>query len=237
MIHAEQQTLDLAAEGKVTTTVIGLRYSGPRSTQPPTRPRDAGGWPGRSTFQGGEPTARNESGAIIERDPGPLQIGIVPDTIDDEETVSGGDLSGLESLSDFEVVYDSAEMAQAILDSNFLPPVVFGGPQSPPDYAVREPVFEYLNIPDRLGTAPAAEGPLREALAETAGIDLSETEPPDTSRQQELASDHSRNELLSAAGAFDWSDDVDLRTASKSELAERLAAEPPGEVRAVLRED
>lgn len=235
MIHAETQTIDLEQDDRVETIVVGLRYTGPRSSVSAERPRQQGGWPGRAAFQGGPVAETDADGGVVARDPGPIQIGVVPDTID-EATVEGGTLPGLENLTDFEVLYDPADLAAAILETNYLPPVVFGGPQTSPDYAVRERVFEALDIPDRLGTAPAAEQPLREALAETAGIDLDEEQPPDKSREEALKADYTRNELLSAAGAFEF-EDLDKRTASKTELAERLAREPPGEVRDALGED
>jgi hypothetical protein len=231
MIHAERQTLDLEEEDRVETIVAGLRYTGPEPTASPQRPRDQGGWPGRSAFQGGSPTEVNDEGRVVEREPGPIQIGVIPDTVD-EETVEGGTLPGLENLPDFEVIYDRSTLAEAILGANYLPPTVFGGPETAPDYTVRSYVFEALDIPDRLGTAPGAEDALREALAETAEMDLEEEEPPDQSRAEEYKADHTRSDLYNAATALghnvDWSD------ARKSDLAEWLAQQPAGDVRDAL---
>lgn len=231
MIHVETQTIDLEQDDRVETVVAGLRYTGHRSTAPAQRPRDQGGWPGRSVFQGGEPVEVNDNGSVVEREPGPIQIGVIPDWIDGD-TVEGGTLPGLENLSNFEVVYDPADLAAAILETNYLPPVVFGGPETPPDYAARERVFDALDIPDRLGTAPAAEQDLREALAETAGIDLDEAEPPDKSREEEYKHEHTRSDLYNAAKALGH--DVEWSEVTKTGLAETLAQEPPGEVREAL---
>jgi len=143
MIHYETQTLDLADEDRVQTAVVGLRYTGVNSTASPQRPRDYGGWPGRSSFQGGSIAETDDEGAIREREPGNLQIGIVPDTIDGE-TVDGGSLSGLENLSDFEVIYDPEAIATAILEDNYLPPDAFGGERTSPNYDVRERLFDHL---------------------------------------------------------------------------------------------
>jgi len=198
---------------------------------PPQRPRDQGGWPGRATFQGGAVAERNDEGTITARDPGPIQIGVIPDWIDGD-TVEGGTLPGLEALHDFEVIYDPATLAQRLLETNYLPPVVFGGPQTPPDYAARERVFAALDIPERLGTAPAAEAALREALAETAGVDLDEEEPPDASREQQYVDEHTRSDLYHAAQALGH--DVQWSDARKTDLAERLAQEAPGDVRDAL---
>lgn len=234
MIHAEDQTIDLEQEDRVETIVAGLRYTGTDSSVSADRPRNQGGWPGRAAFQGGAVTERADDGTIRERAPGPIQIGVIPDTID-EDYVDGGTLPGLENLPDFDVVYDPAKLAEAILTTNYLPPTVFGGPETAPDYAARERVFEALDIPDGLGTAPAAEDQLREALAETADIDLEEEEPPDASRKEEYKREYSRSTLYNAAEALGH--EVDWRSAKKSELADLLAQEPPADVRDALAED
>lgn len=231
MIHVEDQTIDLEQDDRVETVVAGLRYTGRKSTVAPQRPRDQGGWPGRSTFQGGDIAETNDEGTVIEREPGPIQIGVIPDWIDGD-TVEGGTLPGLEALADFEVVYDPAVLAQRLLEANYLPPLVFGGPQTPPDYAARERVFEALDIPDSIGTAPGTEGRIREALAKTAGVDLDEEEPPDASREQEYIDEYSRSDLYHAAQALGH--DVEWSDARKTDLAERLAQEPPGDVRDAL---
>jgi len=231
MIHNEQQTVDLEDEEYVDTIVVGLRYTGTKSVVPPRRPRDQGGWPGRATFQGGPVAERDEDGTVVEREPGPMQLGIVPDRVDGDH-VDGGSLPGLENLPDFEVIYDPAELAQVLLEENYLPPDAFGGPESNPDYEIRQRVFDWLDVPDRLGTAPAAGPELREALAETAGIDVDEEEPPDASRKREYKAGHTRSDLYHAANTLGH--EVEWATAKKTELAELLAEEPAAEVREAL---
>jgi hypothetical protein len=231
MIHAEQQTLDLEQDDRVETIVVGLRYTGNRSTVAPRRPRDAGGWPGRGTFQAGPVTEVNDEGRIVEREDGPIQIGVIPDWIDGD-TVEGGTLPGLEQLSDFEVIYDPAELCAAILEENYLPPSVFGGPQTAPDYAVREAVFDALDLPDKLGTAPGGEKAIREALAERAGMDVELEEPPDVSRETEYTNEYTRSDLYNACDALGV--DVEWSDARKTEMAKDLATYPPGDVRDAL---
>jgi len=234
MLHAEQQTLDLEGEDRTETIVVGLRYTGTDAVESPQRPRQSGGWPGRAAFQGGTVSKTDDDGRVRERDPGPIQIGIVPDTIDNE-SVEGGTLPGLENLPDFEVIYDPAELAAAILEANYLPPSAFGGNETPPDYAIRERVFEALDIDDALGTAPAAEQQIREALAETAGVDLEEEEPADVSRETEYKEQYSRSDLYAACQALEL--DVEWRSAGKTEMAEMLAQESPGDVREAFDAD
>jgi len=231
MIHAEQQTLDLEQDDRVETIVVGLRYTGTRSTQPPRRPRDAGGWPGRATFQSGDVTEVNDDGRIVNREPGPIQIGVIPDWIDGD-TVEGGTLPGLEQLADFEVIYDPEVLCKAILEENYLPPTVFGGPETPPDYTVREAVFDALGLPDKLGTAPGGEKAIREALAERAGMDVDLEEPPDVSRETEYANEYTRSDLYNACDALGV--DVEWSNARKTEMATELATYSPGDVRDAL---
>jgi hypothetical protein len=240
-LHSEGQTLDLEDEDRVDTVIIGLRYTGSDSAAPARKPRRQGGWPGRAPFQAGPVVERDDDGTVVARDPGPIQVGVNPDWIDDD-TVAGGTLAGLEALADFEVIYDPAAIAEAMLRENYLPPAVFGGDGTPPDYDIRERVFDFLDIPQRLGTAesPEAEKAIREALAETAGIDTDDTEDPiDRERVQELKQGHSRNDLVSAASEFDWSGEAfdSLATAKKHALAERLADEDAADVREALADD
>jgi hypothetical protein len=236
LVHCEQQTIDLEQDEKVDTLVAGLRYTGSNSTATPNRPRRQGGWPGRASFQGGPVTERADDGTVLEREPGPIQIGVIPDRID-TDYVEGGTLPGLENLSDFEVVYDPAELAQAILDSNYLPSNVFGGVRTAPDYDVRERVFDALDLPDSLGAAgsPDAERRVREALAETAGVDLADEEPPDASREIEYRNEYTRSDLYNAAQDLGY--DVDWSDATKTGLAELLAQENPGDVRDALPDE
>jgi len=236
MIHSESQTVELEQDEKVDTIVAGLRYTGTDSVHPPSRPRRQGGWPGRASFQSGPITEQADDGTVLDRDPGPIQIGVIPDRLD-EEYVEGGTLTGLESLSDFEVVYDPAELAAAMLDSNYLPTVIFGGPQTAPEYEVRQRVFDALGLDDSLGTAasPDAERRIREALADVAGIDVDETEPPDQSRETEYKNDYTRSDLYGAVQELGH--DVEWASATKTEMAETLAQESPADVRDALPED
>lgn len=224
MIHAEDLTIELESEEKVDTVVAGLRYTGDASTQPPRRPRDAGGWPGRASFQG----------ADGDGEAGPLQIGVIPDRID-RDYVEGGTLPGLENLPDFEVVYDPAELAEAILKENYLPPSVFGGPETAPDYPVRERVFDALDLEQSIGTAETteAEQRIREALAGVAGKDLTDEEAPlDKSRANQYADEYTRSELYNACDALGL--DVKWKDAKKVGMSEMLAEESPGDVRDAL---
>lgn len=236
-LHAEDQTLNLESDERVSTELIGLRYTGRKSVMPPAKPRNQGGWPGRTVFQGGPAKERDEEGRVVEREPGPIQIGINPDWMDDE-TVSGGALRGLENLADFEVVYDTETLAEAMLGENYLPVEVFGSPPSvgddnerPPDYGIRNRVFERFGLED-VGHGPGSHQQYREQLAEIAGVDWKRDDADrDPDRERELTENHSRRGLLAAALHLGY--DVD-DTTPKSELADRLADEEPAKTRAVF---
>lgn len=234
MIHTHPQFHDLEDEARINTTFIGLRYTGDRSTMPPDRPQQRGAWPGDAVFQGTPGDDDGDDGGGGDGDPtdAPLQLGIVPDTLDGEG-VEGGTVAGLEALSDFEVVYEPSELAATILQLNALPVPVFGGDQKTPEYAVRQCVYDRLGLDDRGRQAPEAEDGLREALAGVADI-----EDPDTddtierqSREDELVEEYPRSTLLSAASELDVDVEGGLTSATKRELAAAMVEHSKAEVR------
>jgi len=237
MIHTHPQFHDLEDEARINTTFVGLRYTGDRSTMPPDRPQQRGAWPGDAVFQGAPGDGDGDSDGDDDADvaAAPLQLGIVPDTLDGEG-VEGGTVAGLEALSDFDVVYDPTELAATILQLNALPVPVFGGDQKTPEYTVRQRVYDRLGLDDRGRQAPEAEDGLREALAEVADI-----EDPDTddtierqSREDELVDEHPRSTLLSAASDLDIDVKDGLTSATKRELAAAMVEHSKAEVREAL---
>ncbi|MEF8825435.1 MAG: hypothetical protein V5A34_05610 [Halapricum sp.] len=239
MVHHEDYTHELEQEGRVETALIGLRYTGSKSSVAPNTPRQNGGWPGTQTFQGGPPTKRNESGKVVARDPGPIQIGLNPDWLDD--SVQGGSLVGLEALPDFEVIYDEAAIAKAMLEMNYLPPAVFGSPPDQtggervtPNYEVRQAVFDHLELDD-IGSGPGSHETYREQLAKIPDVDLGDDEATvESSRIQDLQADHTRAELKHAVDALREGPDEITLQGGKAEFAEYLAQQDPQDVRAAL---
>jgi hypothetical protein len=243
MVHHEDYTHELEQDGRVETALIGLRYVGTKSSVSPRQPRQRGGWPGNRTFQGGPIAETDDDGRVTEREPGPVQIGLNPDWIDD--TVDGGTLAGLEALSDFEVIYDEEAIAQAMLDQNYLPPTVFGSPPEQtggqritPDFDVREAVFEHLGL-DEKGSGPGSQDVYREQLAEIADIDLTgdEESPVDGPRVQGYIDDYTRAELKDAVDELrDGPDDIALNN-GKQDFAEWLGQQDAADVRAALDDE
>jgi hypothetical protein len=236
MIHTHSQFHDLEDEARINTTFIGLRYTGGRSTMPPDRPQQRGGWPGDAVFQGAPGDGNSDDDGSDAPTAAPMQLGIVPDTLD-EESVDGGTVAGLEALSDFAVVYDPTALATTILQLNALPVPVFGGDRKTPDYAVRSRVYDRLGLDDRGRQAPEAEAELREALAEVAGIEDPNTD--DTierqSREDDLVDAHPRSTLLSAASELDVDVEGGLTSATKRELAAAMVEHSKAEVREAVK--
>jgi len=244
MFHHEDYTNELEQEGRVETALIGLRYVGQKSSIAPNKARDQGGWPGNQTFQGGDVVERNEDGRVVEREPGPVQIGLNPDWLDD--SVEGGSLAGLEALPDFEVIYDEATLAQAMLDSNYLPPAIFGSPgdqtggqRTAPDFEIRESVFNFFDGLEDRGSGPGSHQMYREQLAEIAGIDVDEEDdsPTDSQREQQYVQNNTRDELKDAVEELrEGPDDISLQN-GKSDFAAWLATQDAADVRAVLEDE
>lgn len=231
-IHTEDLTQELEQDGKVKTAVIGVRYTGPRTSASPDVLRRQAGWPGDTPLQGGpiDPVTG-------ERAPGPVQIGINPDWVDDD-TVSGGTVAGIEAHSDFDVVYDPADLAAALLERNFLPPNAFGSEGSSYEPPVRRALFDKLGLEDA-GTCPAAAQDYRDQLAEIAGLDDVDDgeQPEDKQRTQRYLDEHTRAELKDAVKAVrEGSDEISLRGKNKSDFAEWLAQQDPAEVTEALKE-
>jgi hypothetical protein len=239
MVHYEQQTREFEKEDRVETAIVGLCYTGPRSSVPPRQPRRRGGWPGTRPFQGGPAVERDDDGTVIEREPGPIQIGVNPDWLD--ETVEGGTIVGLEALEDFEVIYDAERIAEALLARNYLPSTVFGQPpdqtggqRAQPVYEVRRQVFEFLGLDD-IGSGPGSHDEYRQQLATLAGVELEdESETVEATRVQKLQSEHTRAELKDAVDVLRSGPDEMALTGGKSEFAEWLAQQDQGDVRAAL---
>jgi len=232
-IHTEDLTEQLEEEGKVKTAIVGVRYTGPRSSKDPSKLRRQGGWPGDSPFQGGP--VDPDTG---EREPGPIQIGINPDWLDDD-TVSGGTVAGIEALGDFEVIYDAEALAAAILDRNFLPPKAFGGEGVSYEPPVRRALFDKLGLED-VGTCPAAADDYRAQLAEVAGLSEDEVEtgamPEDKQRTQQYLEDHTREELKDAVKTVrEDAEEFTLRGKKKHDFAEYLASQDAAAVNEALK--
>lgn len=220
-VHTLSQNQDLEERGKVKLELVGLRYTGNKSTMPVNKYQRQAGWPGSAPLQGGP------IGPDGEREPGPIQLALVPDWTDDN--VEDRTLLALENDPDVDVIYDRSEIAAALLERNYLPPEIFDRGY---DARLRERVFDALGLED----VGARNVPgYREQLAEIAGLDTADMDDAeairDASRVGEYKREYPRGTLLEAATALGGDFDA---SANKTTLAEWLADQDAATVEAAL---
>lgn len=244
MIHSSEKLEEQEKDGKCNLEVVGVRYTGPRSSKPAQDLRRNSAWPGNSPFQGG-PIKKwvNADGeefstddvdhvrnvdTVLEREAGPMQIGLVPDWTD--EDVENRTLDYIESSESFEVVYDPEEIKKALAERGFLPKDVFGRKF---EDTKREKVFEKLDIEDRgVVTSREEEAKYREQLVD---VEDEESDVDDTGLEGDLKDGYPRSELSKAAGAFGY--EGNRNKASKSDFAEFLSNFERSEVLKTLEND
>jgi len=166
---------DAAAEGDIELVMAAITYVGERSIYNNENIRTQGGYPALDGFQSGQ-----------------TKIAKIP----------SGDLGWWERNTGFEISYNPADFAAALLEANFVPEQITGPGY---DTDVRADFCE------KLGIEPAAskEG-WREKLAGVAGVDLEDDEGPDKepARESYLASEVDRSALIKVVSSFEDSDEL-----------------------------
>ena len=219
-IHTFKQNQDLEDRGKVELVLVGLRYVGNKSTLPVGKFQRQGGWPGTSPLQGG---AIQDDGS---REPGPVQLALVPDWVD--EDVENRTIIALENDPDVDVIYDRSQIAKSLLEKNYLPPRVFDRGY---DTDLRARVFDELGLQD-VGRRNVPG--YREQLAEIAGEGaeaLVSDQTRDAGRVGEYKTEYRRETLFEAANALGAGFDESV---SRTELAEWLADQDTGDAERAL---
>ena len=168
--------------------LVAVTYTGSRSAYQNQAPRNQGYWPGNNAFQRGQ-----------------VYLADLPER----------GLGWWEGHQDFEIEYDPATIAAAMLDANYLPPELFGANYS---RELRQRAFE------KLGLEPSMEEEgYREQLREVAGRDEpEETGDEPTSREEELMSEYERSDYKRAIKAIERADDqdyIDLNQSNKDMVA------------------
>jgi len=233
MIHYSEKLLEREEEGVCRLILVAVRYTGSKDNVPPDSLEEQAAWPGDRDFTSGDPVAWDTGDGItedkpkshrhvintVEREPGPWQIGLVPDAVDEELPDTGRDVTSIEQADDWEVSYDPSVMAEAFLNRNYLPARVFHNGH---DSTLRDIVFDQFDIEDRgVVDEPGDETEqyYREQLVEIADID---DDGPATNSEmneaEEIASRYFRPELMSAASDLG----IDNANQSKSNLAEYI---------------
>jgi hypothetical protein len=197
-------------QGDAELVFVGLRYTGNRSIENTPALKTRGAWQG--------PTRWN---------PGQVRFGLVPDWANADAVEQGRNVANIEAMGNFDVIYDPAEIAEILLDKNYLPTNVFGQGH---DRYVRRKVFEHMGIEDEGiiyydDDTPDAEEPYLAQLRAIAGVDPEDAAEAaeDTSRSEgsRIAADYPRSDVATAADILGYEGDID--TASKTDLAEYVA--------------
>ena len=205
-IHTHKKHHDLEEQGDIELVLVALRYVGGRTIENTPQLHQRGGWMGS-----------------VRWNPNQTRVGFVPDWAADG-IEQGRNVSNIESMGKFEVVYDPAEIAEILLSKNYLPVNVYGQSH---DRRVRRRFFEEMGIDNPPGVLYPDEddSEARNQLRELAGI-----EPDDDNKQTkdaaksfgaQIKDDYPRSEVESAAEILAF--DGDVTTAQKSDLAEHIA--------------
>ena len=207
MILVEERHLEAAERGEMDLELIALDYTGPRHSMATESLRTQAYWPGTTPVL-----------------PSVTYVALVPDD----------GLAFLESKGDIRVSYDPADIAQALLQRNYLPPNVFGREF---DARVQDRVLETLGMEFR---GILNEEGNREELRKIADVDdVADDEPeegPDP-RVKELTEEYSRGELKDAAKELrENPDDISLKS-GKTEFADWLAEQDQSAVHDALDDD
>lgn len=259
MIRSIDYHEELEEEGNCSLILVGVRYTGTSSTQSASSLHTNAAWPSTTPFQGG-PIVEwvDEQGEkhhiddddvdeprnvdrILEREPGSLQLGLVPDWNDDEVIEdSSRTIDYIESSPNFEVVYDPETIARSLLERGFLPKDIFGREF---EERKRDAFFDLIGKEDPGGivTKPEDEEKWRKMLREVIDTDDEDTEEPEVENvtlKSSLKNDYGRFDLMSGVKQFDDYEETfdNLNKATKSDMVEFLAEKPKDEVVSAMKD-
>lgn len=203
-IHTHPDHHDMEEAGEVELVLVALKYTGGRTIENTPQLQQRGGWQGPVRFN-----------------PGQTRIGFVPDWADDS-IEQGRNVSNIEGMGKFEVIYDPAKIAEILLRKNYLPPNVFGQAH---DRRVRTRFFEEMGMtPEGIVYDRADEEPYRQQLREIAGIEVDDQKQAEDAAKSfgtEIQNDYPRSDVEVAAEILNYEGDVS--TAHKSDLAAHVA--------------
>lgn len=182
---------ELEADGETTLSLVAVTYTGSKSLYRDQAVIHQGRWPSFTAFS-----------------PGDTHVGLVPDE----------GLDWWETHNSFNIDYAPAAIAAAFLDSNFLPPQIFGDNVNPD---LRDRVLDKFDME----YIPRNEEEIRRELAEIAGRDEDE-EAEAVNEEMDFESElleHERGDLKEAASELrEDSDEISLNS-GKTDFAEYLA--------------
>jgi len=192
---------------------VGFRYTGDESTKVDRDLRQRVGYNGPPKFQVGR-----------------VYLALLPTYLDPNHVENSNiGVHALESRSDFEVIYDAKRLATALLDQNYLPPEAF---YEGFDRWKRQKVMEKLDLDD-VGRVfeKDDEEPYRDQLRTIAGVETDDEASVSTQRSDEYTGRFSRSEASEVVKVLRQdSDEIDLRTAGLTDMADYLTRFDPATV-------
>ncbi|WP_049986831.1 hypothetical protein [Halobellus rufus] len=163
---------------------VGFRYTGDQSTKTDHDIRTRVGYNGPPKFQRGQ-----------------VYFALLPTYLDTDHVENSNiGVHALESRNDFEVIYDPARLAEALLERNYLPPEVF---YEGFDRWKRQKVLEKLDLDD-VGRVfdKDDEEPYRDQLRAIAGIERDDEASVSQQRADEYTSRFSRSDAADVIRAL-----------------------------------
>ncbi len=192
---------------------VGFRYVGDDSVKTDHDIRRRAGYNGPPKFQHGR-----------------TYFALLPTYLDADHVENANmGVHALEARGDIEVLYDRERIAAALLERNYLPPDVF---YEGFDRWKRQKVMAKLGLDDHGRVYEADdETPYRDELREIAGIERGDEADVSKQRADEYTGRFSRSDASEVVKLLRQdSDEIDLRTAGLTDMAEYLTRFEPATV-------
>lgn len=205
-IHIPQNAEEFEAKGRADLELVGIRYTGPRSTVIDRDVRERAAYNGPPAFQRGQ-----------------VYLAVLPTNLDETVEDNSRGAHAIEARSDFDVIYDAKTLAGALLNRNYLPPSVF---YEGFDRYQRQKVFEKLGLEDAGRVHDRDDEEIyREQLREIAGVDGNDGKTAAEGRAEAYRDRWSRDELKALVKLLrEDAGDINLNRAGMTELSEFLSA-------------
>jgi len=197
-------------KGHAEVELVGFRYDGEQSTKTDHDIRRRVGYAGPPKFQRGD-----------------VYLALLPTWLDENHVENANiGVQALEARNDFEVIYDAERLAKALLERNYLPPEVF---YEGFDRWKRQKVLEKLDLDDGGRVFDKDDEELyRDQLREIAGVEQDDEASISQQRSDKYVDRFSRSEASEIVKLLrQEADEIDLRTAGLTDMAEYLTRFEP----------
>jgi len=201
---------EFAEKGHAEVEFVGFRYTGDQSTKTDHDVRSRTGYNGSPKFQRVQ-----------------TYLALLPTWLDETKIENSNiGVQAIEARNDFEVIYDAKRLAKALLERNYLPPDIF---YEGFDRWKRQKVLEKLDLDDSGRVyGKDDEEPYRDQLREIAGIERDEEAAVSQQRSDGYVDRFSRSDASEIVKVLRQdADEIDLRTAGLTDMAEYLTRFEP----------